>query len=144
MSIPIWLEYANAIGTLTAAGFAAWTIRQSAKSSAENQQALIRERRIDFELGILAELAELNANEEMGNNRTIRIGTKASMLPIDMIPITRAAVKLESTPEAEKIVQEKIADKQISPFIRESNYLKEEISREVLNAITSRLSERGR
>lgn len=59
-----------------AVGFGAHAIRQGNK----NQEALIRERRIDFELGILKDLAEANAD----TGRTLRI-QKMKML-VEMVP----------------------------------------------------------
>jgi hypothetical protein len=142
VSIPTWLEYANAIATGTAALLAAGALIQSSRNSNANQKALIRERRIDFELDILVDLAEANAAEQVGTIRDTRLSTRSAMLPRDLLPITRAAVNLESSPEAEKLVEDQVADKLRNAMITKSNYLKQEICQEILEAIKTKLKER--
>lgn len=89
ISIPVWLEYANAIATSAAALLAAGTVVQSSRSSNENQKALIRERRIDFELDVLADLAELNTGSSNMAMRDARMKARAAMLAPEVIPVTR-------------------------------------------------------
>ncbi|MBB6351260.1 hypothetical protein FHU36_007843 [Nonomuraea muscovyensis] len=141
MSIPTWLEYANAFGTLAAAGFAAWTIRQSTQSTDENQRALVRERRVEFELDVLADLVELNSQSSSVVTRDERMRARAAVLGIDVIPFTRAALSLESTPEAIGRVAKRDPERRDS---RQSSieFWGLDIMEELLSAIHARLEER--
>ncbi len=52
------LTAVGTVGTVVAAGLAAWSIRLSTRQAKANAEAIYRERRIDFDLERLRELIE--------------------------------------------------------------------------------------
>lgn len=83
------------VGTLAAAVLAAVTIRQAKKQAKASQDALLLERRVEFQLDLLKELASFNLHS---NDFEMRL--RAEMLRPDLFPLTRKHLRLESTPEA--------------------------------------------
>ena len=53
-----WLDVLGILATVAAAGLAAFALIQTRRESRRAGEALIRERRIDFELGLLKEMTE--------------------------------------------------------------------------------------
>ncbi len=140
MSVPEWLEYVNAGGTAVAALLAAGAIVQTARNSNQNQKALLRERRVDFELDVLAKLAELTLISNQGL-RTLQMKAQAAMLDAELIPLTRAALMLDSTDAAKRRVEETSEERREhrqSPV----EFFKQEITAEILAAVRKRLAER--
>ena len=92
--------------TALAAGFAAYAIRQAKEQARAAQAALLHERVVDHRLDLLKELAE--ENEKPSNVAFVdaSIKIRARMLPIDLVPLTRAAMGLESTDDAVQEVRE--------------------------------------
>ncbi|MFI6534171.1 hypothetical protein ACIBHY_17050 [Nonomuraea sp. NPDC050547] len=142
MSVPDWLEYVNAAGTAVAALLAAGAIVQSTINSNKNEKALIRERRIDFELGVLADLSQLNTQDSNVVTRDARMKARAAMLSKDLIPITRAAFNLDTTPDAYASVEATSPNRSELRQTR-PDYFKKQIETEILAAITSRLEDRA-
>ncbi|MFC4533073.1 hypothetical protein [Sphaerisporangium dianthi] len=132
-----WVDLVAALAGLAAVFFAIVAVRQASKQAAENMEALRLERRIDFELNVLSQLAEYN---EKGSNvfgADARVRTLAGMLPEVLIPLTRSAVSLPSTPEADARTQ------QARPGASEAREsLRNEIADEIYEAIQKRLEER--
>jgi len=97
---PDWLTWLSVIATAAAAILAAWTIRQAKRQAEKSAAALVRERRVDFNLNGLMRIAELLGGRLSPADRDPLITTQARMLPADLIPLTRAAVDLSSTEAA--------------------------------------------
>lgn len=139
-----WLEVVSTIATVAAAGLAAWTIRQSKKQAKESQDALIAERRIDFELGVLADLAELVEKRWLSDDgsRRLRIRTVAQMLPAETIPLTRAAAGLPTTDEAKAVADErrKVAGFSDAHLL---NDMKDELLEEIFRGVQENLEHRN-
>ena len=98
--MPLWLQVGldvlATVATAVAAVLAAITIRQAKKQAEASQDALLLERQIEFRLGLLKEIASSN---HQSNDFEMRL--RAEMLPTDLIPLTRAHLRLESTQAAE-------------------------------------------
>jgi hypothetical protein len=141
MSTPAWLDYASTIGTVIAAGFAAYSIGQSRRQAKASQDALLAERRIDFELGLLSDLAEHNEKGSNFSGRDKRMRTLALMLPTDTVPLTRAAFGLPTTENAtERAAKERAAAREQQQSL--PDYMKDAIAAELLAAVTAKLRER--
>lgn len=120
-----------------AALLAAGAIVQTARNSNQNQKALLRERRVDFELDVLAKLAELT----LISNRILQMKAQAAMLDAELIPLTRAALMLDSTDAAKRRVEETSEERRKhrqSPV----EFFKQEITAEILAAVRKKLAER--
>jgi hypothetical protein len=89
-----WFQVASVFATIAAAGLAAFAIWQTKKQAKESQDALVRERRINFELDLLRDLFLASEHVDLPRLRL------ATALPIAAIPLTRAALGLPSSPEA--------------------------------------------
>ncbi|MEV6986821.1 hypothetical protein AB0M95_36955 [Sphaerisporangium sp. NPDC051017] len=136
-----WVDVVAAAAGLLAVAFAIVTVRQTAAQGAENMRALQRERRIDFELDVLSQLAEYNQKDTNTSGATARIETLARMLPKELIPLTRAAVRLPTTPEGEaQVAEAKPAAAERHQQVRD--HLRNEIADEVHKAIEIKLNER--
>jgi hypothetical protein len=59
---------------------------------------------VDFRLDLLKEIASFNLRDSYTAYADDEIRQRVTMLPIDLVPLTRAAVGLESTDEAKEIV----------------------------------------
>src|SRR5262245_47937180 len=92
------LQVVSVLATVAAVWFAAITIRQAKKQAQAAQVAQVRERQIDWELDLLKEL--FLASERLD----LTVLRLARMLPMPVIPLTRAALRMGSTPEAERRV----------------------------------------
>ena len=140
-SWPEWaqtsLEVVATVATAVAAILAAVTIRQAKKQAAAAQAALILERRIDFELGVVTDLAVEHAK---GSNVAFvqgHIQALASLLPIDLVPLTRAVMDLGSTVSATKLARDR---QQPGSTKRES--LRVEVAKELEAAANTLLQRR--
>lgn len=130
-------QIVSALGGALAVGYAAGTIRESKIQTAKSQQALIRERQIDFQLEVLRELAEFNLK---GNNVAwagSQFKILAAMLPIDLVPLARACVGLPSSPEAENSAYAATGNTSGGPREHRRN----EIEIEILQAIERLVAE---
>jgi hypothetical protein len=116
------------------------TINASKKQAKKSQDALIRERRIDFELGVLRDLAESNLKDDNVAWAGARFKVLAAMLPVDLISLARASVRLESTPEAEAAVSKLVV--RAGHGSRRSQ-LSVQIEEEILAAIEQLKANRG-
>ena len=98
------------VATGAAAVLAAVTIVQSKRASAKAQAALLHERRVDYQLEQLVSLLE---NLPKGSNVAFvdaAMETRARLLPPELIPLTRAAFNLSTTPTGQsRIEQHRIA-----------------------------------
>jgi hypothetical protein len=124
-----------------AAAFAALAIWQADKQAKRSAEAIQRERRIDFEVGVPTDLVEYA--ESMYGTHAQRWPLLASLLPVELIPLTRAALHLETTDQANARVEVRRAE----PDGREGNmvdHLKSAIKEEeILAAVSTRLDERS-
>jgi len=96
-----WLLFSvqllSVIGTLAAALFAYVAIRHAKAQAADAQAALVRERRLDFELGVLKDLLQTVVRADPEGALAL-----VTMLPIEDVPLTAAVLGVPSTPEAEQ------------------------------------------
>ncbi|MGQ0842542.1 MAG: hypothetical protein ACT4QF_00270 [Sporichthyaceae bacterium] len=92
---PAWWEWATGLGTVGAAVFAVWAIQQSRASARDNAELIARERRIDFELGVLKDLSTaletpFNADETA---KHVARGLLL-LLPVDEFPMCHVRYRL--------------------------------------------------
>lgn len=158
MSVPGWLDWAadhfidgvqvvSTVATCVAVVIAVITIRQSAKNSNANQKALIRERQIDFELGVLSELVEL-LPEASSLASSYRMSVLAQMVPAKKIPLTAAAAGLDSTPAGKARVLEVCGTlgpqgDERAALRRAPRWMLDEMTTELLEAINALVQDRG-
>jgi hypothetical protein len=133
-------DWVTAVATAAAAVFAAWTIRQAKKQAQRSAAALVRERRIDWELGLLKEIAEAAEGDDSWHSQ---LGLR--LLGDKRLPILRAAVGMETTPEAKQFVTELhdargTARQAQSPLV----VTREDVRQEIDEEITRLLDERER
>jgi hypothetical protein len=96
---PNWLTWASVAASAVAVIFAAGAIWQASRQAAKANKALLRERRADFQLGLLKEIADdlIRQGPHFPNSpMTIR----ARMLPVELVPLTRAVLHLPSNETA--------------------------------------------
>ena len=105
--VTVLFDIPASIGTLTAAVLAAVTIRQAKRQAKASQEALLLERQVDFRLDLLKEIASFNLRGSHVAYADEEIRQRATMLPIELVPLTRAAVGLESTDDAKDVVAAK-------------------------------------
>jgi hypothetical protein len=84
-----WLNVAATIATVGAAVLALLTIRDSRRQAQRSAANLVRERRIDYELGLLKELAEYCAWGSIRDDRTAQIRLRLVLLPGEDLPRIR-------------------------------------------------------
>ena len=130
------VQLLSLLGTLLAVLLAYRQITQARTEAKDAQHAQLKERRVDFELTVLRELLIAAAS-----NDALRVRALAATLTASVIPLTRAAVRLQSTTDAERVV-ERLS---LPPASHPSSYLdrlKEEVATELLRAIDKRVHER--
>jgi hypothetical protein len=132
------LDVASTAATVAAAGLAWWAIRRGNRQARASADALVRERRIDFELGHLDKMGE--AVERLGNPGGSETFTRAlTLLPADEFPRLRARVGMSSTPKAVAafVETQKLGQEQAVDVYHQG--MRDEINQ----AIKRRLAERG-
>lgn len=132
-----WVKVVSAIGAVLAVLFAAVSIRASGKATRRNIEVLARERQIEFYLDCLRDLAEVAWKDNNVSWAGDMFKTTAAMLPIEMIPFSRACVQLPSTPEAEVLVGP--FDRAPAPRTRHVR----DVQAEILGAIEKLIAERA-
>src|SRR5450631_1660221 len=129
------LDVASTAATVAAAGLAWWAIRWGTRQARASADALVRERRIDFELGHLDKMGE--AVERLGNPGGSETFTRAlTLLPADEFPRLRARVGMSSTPKAVAAFVE-------TQKLRQERAVIDVYRDEINQAIKRRLAERG-
>lgn len=93
-----WIDVLGVAATVVAAYLAMYAIQQTRNQASENNRALIRERQIEFWLNQLSSLARLLPNGSSFGTSDAQIRLIARTLPVDLIPHTRAAFDLPTTP----------------------------------------------
>ena len=131
---------ASTVATGTAAVFAAWAVWQSKVQAKKSQRALLLERRADFELGVLSQLAEYNEKPSSVTWADALFKSLASMLPESDVPIARACVGLPAPADAFSRVNARTAGVQGSSKPRD--LLRQDIAHEILAAVRLRVGER--
>ena len=131
----------SAFGAAGAIWFAALTIKGSKVQAKKSNDALIRERRVDFELRVLRDLAEYNLRSDHVSGAHEQFTVLAAMLPAELVPQARAAVRVDTAPRGREAVDASMANPSLSGTAR--NRLKLDIQQEILAAIALRVSERG-
>lgn len=84
------LDVVSAVGTVIAAGLAAWALLQSGKASERALNLLRDERRLDFDLGLLMELADLHAQTVGTPAHRPQIGTRLALPPSTEFPVAHS------------------------------------------------------
>lgn len=90
-------QVAGTLGTLAAVVIATITVRKAAQQARDAEAAMLRDRRIDFQLGVIRELAQLNLRPGGSAVEIGHLKLLASMLPVELVPITRAVAGIETT-----------------------------------------------
>jgi hypothetical protein len=138
-----WLDVAAAVAT-TAAAWLAWlAIVRAGRQAKQSQDALIRERRIDYQLGVLTDLADNLCLASGEPHVEARHTTLASLLPESLVPLCRAAVGLPAPEAARAIVSERAAPFSLTGIGRR-DACRELLAEEVTTAILNLLEERDR
>jgi hypothetical protein len=133
------IQIASLIVTTGAVVLAYLQIRQASGEAKKAQAVQLEERRIDFELTALRELliaASLPVPDAP------RVKALASTLPQSVVKITRAAVQLPTTDDAERIVQRLSAPQGGFYAQYALNVLRDQVTDELLAAINKRVHER--
>jgi hypothetical protein len=81
------LDVVSASGTAIAAGLATWALLQSGKASERALNALREERRLDFELDLLMELADLHEQNIQTMMHQPKMGTRLAVLSLAEFPV---------------------------------------------------------
>jgi len=150
MAWPDVRDWIAASATTFAAVFAAVAIWQGKKSAERSATALIRERRIDFELGILKELAQvLDRGDAYAGGKIAPSRTLINLLDDDIVPMYRHAVDLETTPDARRRVEAASGAlgtaREFNPRLTASDEaIREEVKSAIRNLLTERDSQRSR
>jgi hypothetical protein len=106
--VKVLFDILASIGTLAAAVLAAITIRQAKVQAKESQDALLLERQVEFRLGLLKETEDHNARTLfVGMDKEVR--RRATLLPVDLIPVTRAVYGLATTDGGQAQLSEFVA-----------------------------------
>lgn len=82
--LALWATVIAAVIALAAIGVAAWAIRRGNVIAANTDQALVRERRFTFELGVLARLVEVCGHSFPGSLQVVR--GLLQLLPVEDLP----------------------------------------------------------
>lgn len=135
-----WLDYVGSLSGLVGALLAAVAIAYAAWQAAQSKRDLIRERRLEFELGLLAEI-----RRQMSITQLQHLSGYVGALIVDQadetdIPVLRAALGVKSGPEGERRRDELAAEESSGRGDRFSRWL-EEAQREVDAAIQRRIEE---
>lgn len=137
-----WILFATQLASVAVGAAAAWlaavTIRATKTQAKQSQDALLRERRIDFELGVLRDLAEYNLKGHSVSWASEMFTVLAAMLPADLVPLARACVKLGSTPEAQAV-----CDGTILRNVVLRDHFRADIQVEILAAVAHLKDQRG-
>lgn len=133
------IQGVSAVATVFAAWYAARAIVIARRQASETAERLRRERRIDFQLDVLRDLANHNLRGENVGWTGPEYRVLAALLPPDLVPLSRAVIGLASTPEAVATVQAREAQG-ISGSLREA--FRPEIEEEIIVAIERLIRER--
>jgi len=131
----VWIQVVGPILTIAAVTFAGLQIWVAKRQAQQADAAMIRERRMEFELGVLKDLLAA-----VGQVDLLAITALGYMLPVDEIPLTRAAVGISSNDSANaRVAALRLEEHHRTRYIEE---LKDPIGREVLDAIKKRARDR--
>lgn len=97
-----WLDIATAVATVGAAVLAWLTIRDSRKQAAKARDNLAREWRLDFDLDVLKELADLAASANRTASVTNEITTRLGLLPRNELTNMRAVYTVHPPADAQE------------------------------------------
>lgn len=139
-----WVQVVSALASALAAALAVIAIRQSARDSRENQEALTRERRINFELDTLDKIAAITAplftfpiDDYQEHERIAhRIWMLCTVLGEGELPLLRGLVRADTIPE----VEERIDGKELEA-LTETEF-QQAVQKEIVEAIGTRLAAR--
>ncbi|MCU1657781.1 MAG: hypothetical protein JWO57_2437 [Pseudonocardiales bacterium] len=98
------------LGTLAALWVAVLTVRRGSKQARAAENAMLRERRIDFQLGVLRDLAQANLRPDGSDVAIGHLKLLAAMLPVHMVPFARVMAGLETTQAAGEL-RDRTADR---------------------------------
>jgi hypothetical protein len=138
---PNWLTWVSALASLVAVLFAAGAIVLAIRQAATANKALLRERRADFQLDLLKEIADdlIRQGPHFPNSpMTVR----ARMLPVELIPLTRAVLQLPSNEIASAQVRGIAAGPTAWGYDQILAALRAELTAELMDAVATVLAER--
>jgi hypothetical protein len=140
------VELVGIAATVAAAWFAFWSIRKSGKQAKRAAGDLVRERRLDFELDLLTELAELLTGSPFVVTVHAAVELRLSMLPPDEFSLCRDAFGVNG-PEAYQLLEDEVkrepGEHILQALMSDGRIVGDCARQEVLNAIDKRLSERA-
>jgi hypothetical protein len=122
-------QIVGAFGSLVAILLAARSITVAKQESAESNRRFIRERRLEFELEGLRELALMSTQDISTATASARFGVLAASLGSGVVPLAVAAARLPSTAAAE-----------LQLAGRNRDDARPEIQAEILSAIRARVA----
>lgn len=106
-----WLDYAAALSGVVGALLAAFAIAYAARSAAQSKHDLIRERRLVFELGLLAEI-----RRQMGVTQFAHLSGYVGALIRDEndetdLPVLRSAIGTKGGPIGQSLTSSIVGDR---------------------------------
>jgi hypothetical protein len=139
------VELVGIAATVAAAWFAYWSIRKSGKRAKHAADALVRERRLDFELDLLKELAELLTGFRPLGTVQERVELRLSMFKPDEFKMCRDAFGVNGTEAYQALedsVQKELGLDILQAKMSDGRIVQTHARQEVLDAIAKRLAER--
>ena len=133
------LNFAATIATVGAAVLAWLAIRDSREQATKSAINLIRERRIDYELGLLKEIAQYNSWGAMRGDREEQIRFRLSLMPEPALQTCRRFFQLPVAPEAINEAAKRAGQLQINL----EQLIPEECLADIRTAVAVRLEERS-
>lgn len=134
-----WFEATGTLSTIAAALLAAGAIWQAKKAGDRNAELLVRERRADFDLDVLKDLAELVAQDVHVVTRVSRARVALQLLPPKTVPLCRRHFGLPSTPEADAEHARLVGGMEPRNVAAE---IRPALQEEILDAVTALLARR--
>lgn len=128
----------GALGTALAIVFAARSIAVAKQQAADSNERFIRERRLQFEIETLRDLALQNVHDANVAMASERFRVLVTSLGPAVIPLAYAAIGLPSTLEGEQRLAPLLRGRQGTP----RDLVKDEINEEVLTALHERVDRR--
>lgn len=139
-NLPRWLELLSIIATAGAAVLAWLAIKQTQNQAKKSADALVRERRIDFELDVLTELIDMTSRGHWANELLL-MQARLQLLSEDEVARTRAAAGLTASEAASATVQAARRDKLLGS--NDYDAVRDFVGAELRAAVSRRLEERS-
>ena len=135
-----FVQLVGIAATVAAAWFAYWSIRKSGKQAKRAADALVRERRLDFELDLLKELAEVLTWPQGRPEQHEQLALRLRMLPSRGLELCRRASGIDGPTERQAVLDGRDIHYAMMP---DGRSVQEHLLEEVQQAIRTRLEERS-